>query len=316
MATPGRRLPPSVVELEGDFTHRMLHTRGTRLHAVTAGDADCPLIVLLHGTFGGWFDFSDVVAPLAQRGFHVAALDMRGYGKSDKPPPRPGSDMLLAVGDVKGAIATLGHKRAVLVGVDTGGAVAWVSAATHPETVAGLVSVSASHPADLRAAMASRPWDFMPMLGRSALAHLPSRLLERFARARARAYRANLAINTTASFQRSDRFAEVLTLRRTAAAIDNAFIHSVHNSRLLTSSTPRRASVSAPTLLIHPNQSLWRRLAARQRDRVTGDYRTLTLPGAKNLPHIENPGAFVDAIAEFAGGLTDNAALRVGRRGV
>ena len=128
--------------------------------------------------------------------------------------------------------------------------------------------------------------------------------------------RQNLAINTTASFQRSDRFAEVLALRRTAAAIDNAFIHSVHNSRLLTSSTPRRASVSAPTLLIHPNQSLWRRLAARQRDRVTGDYRTLTLPGAKNLPHIENPGAFVDAIAEFAGGLTDHAALRVGRRGV
>ncbi|MGS1091073.1 alpha/beta fold hydrolase [Corynebacterium sanguinis] len=294
----------------------MLHTRGIRLHAVTAGDPDHPLIVLLHGTFGGWFDFSEVIAALAQRGFHVAALDMRGYGMSDKPPPRPGNNMLLAVGDVKGAIATLGHKNAVLVGVDTGGAVAWVSAAAHPDSVVGLVSISASHPADLRAAMASRPWDFMPMLGRSALAHLPARLLERFGRARRRAYRTNLTINTTAAFQRTDAFAEVLALRRTAAAIDNAFIHSVHNSRLLTSAAPRRAKVNAPTLLIHPGQSLWERLAARQRKRVDGDYRTLTLPGAKNLPHIENPGAFIDAVAEFARGLADDAALRINRRGV
>ena len=120
---------PRVVELEGDFTHEMLHTRGLRLHAATAGDPADPLILLLHGTFGGWFDYADVLAPLAARGFHVAALDLRGYGMSDKPAQRGGDEMLMSVGDVKGAVLTLGHRNAVLVGADTGGSVAWAAAA-------------------------------------------------------------------------------------------------------------------------------------------------------------------------------------------
>ncbi|OZY79880.1 hypothetical protein CBG03_08805 [Streptococcus pyogenes] len=48
-------LPPSVVELDGPFEHEFLHTRGIRLHAATAGNPDDPLVLLLHGSFGGWF---------------------------------------------------------------------------------------------------------------------------------------------------------------------------------------------------------------------------------------------------------------------
>ncbi|SDM06234.1 Pimeloyl-ACP methyl ester carboxylesterase [Corynebacterium mycetoides] len=307
MPALSRRLPPTVVELEGDFEHELLHTRGTRLHAVTAGEPAHPLVLLLHGTFGGWFDYRDVIAPLAERGFHVAALDMRGYGMSDKPPPRPGNEMLIAVGDVKGAISTLGHKSAIVVGADTGGGVAWVTAALHPELVSGLVSVSAAHPADLRAAMAARPWDFMPLLGRITVARLPSRLLRRFPRTRRRVYRDNLVINTTSQFHGTARFDEVLNVRRTAADIDNAFVHSVHNSRLITpplvslsGSAANDAPVAAPTLLIHPGQSLWKPVVARQKARVTGTVRQLSVPGAKNLPHIENPAEFTAAVAQFA----------------
>ncbi len=38
-------LPPSVVELDGPFEHEFLHTRGIRLHAVTAGNPDDPLVL-------------------------------------------------------------------------------------------------------------------------------------------------------------------------------------------------------------------------------------------------------------------------------
>ena len=100
-------LSPSVVELDGPFEHEFLHTRGIRLHAATAGDPDNPLVVLLHGSFGGWFDFREVIALLADAGFHVAALDMRGFGMSDKPPLEPGQDIRVAVGDVSGAIRAL-----------------------------------------------------------------------------------------------------------------------------------------------------------------------------------------------------------------
>ena len=295
-----------MVELDGEFDHRMLHTRGIRLHAVTAGQPDNPLIVLLHGTFGGWFDFMEVITPLAQRGFHVAALDMRGYGMSDKPRPRTGNGVLIAVGDVKGAITALGHRRAVIVGADTGGSVAWAMATAHPAMVTGLVSVSAAHPVDLRAAMVARPWDFLPLLGRLAISHLPAHVLEHAGILKHRMHRDDLRLNTTSVFQHSPAFGQVLRLRRTAAGIDNACVHAVFNARLLTGSALRRARVTAPTLLIHPAQSLWDRLVKRQRRRVDATVEELTIADTKNLPHIENPADFVAAVADFAAAQQEN----------
>lgn len=290
-----------MVELEGDFTHRMLHCRGIRLHAVTAGNPGHPLIVLLHGAFGGWFDFAETIAPLAARGFHVAALDMRGYGMSDKPRPRTGNGMLLAVGDVKGIITTLGHSQAILAGADTGGAVAWTAAATQPDVVRGLVSVSAAHPADLQAFALRRPWAVAPTIARAVLFRLPPGLL---AGLRRRIHGISLTLNTAAGFRGGHRFGEVLALRRAAAEIDNAFPHAVHNSRLLTQTAgPRGAAVNAPTLLIHPPQGPWARIAPRQRSRVDAHVSEACVSGAKNLPHLENPAGFVDAVAGFARGL-------------
>lgn len=278
----------------------MLHTRGIRLHAVTAGQPEDPLIVLLHGTFGGWFDYLSVISPLAQRGFHVAALDMRGYGMSDKPRPRTGNAALIAVGDVKGAITALGHREAVIVGSDTGGSVGWAMATAHPDMVTGLVSVSSAHPADLRAAIVARPWDFLPLLGRLAISLLPAHLLEHSRMLQHHTHRCDLQLNTTQAFQRSPTFEDVLRLRRTAAAIDNACVHALLNARLLTSSAPHRARVMAPTLLIHPAQSLWNRLVRRQRHRVDAAVEELTIADSKNLPHIENPAGFISAVAAFA----------------
>ncbi|WIM67938.1 alpha/beta hydrolase [Corynebacterium breve] len=295
---------PNVVELDGDFTHHMLHTRGIRLHAATAGDPANPLILLLHGTFGAWLDFKDVIAPLADEGFHVAALDMRGYGMSDKPPAVPGDEMRIAAGDVAGSIAALGHKAAVLVGHDTGGSVAWACAAQYPERVTALVSASAAHPSDLRRAITARPWNFIPMLTRIAVGKLPSGLLTRLTRLRAPVWRYEMLLNTTPSFQSTQRFGEFLQLRITAAGIGNAMPHIVHNSRLLTPKLriPLSASarVSAPTLLVHPPQGLWDHVAARSRARVDAPVEEVSIPGSKNLPHIEQPTRFVRFVANYA----------------
>ena len=113
-------LSPHVVELDGPWRHEYLHTRGVRLHAATLGQPDAPLILCIHGAVGGWFDYQSVLAPLADAGFHVAAIDLRGYGLSDKPPVEMGQDIRTLIGDITGAIQALGHDKAVLVGNDTG----------------------------------------------------------------------------------------------------------------------------------------------------------------------------------------------------
>lgn len=209
---------PTVVELSGDYTHRMLHTRGIRLHAVEAGRHADPLVVLIHGAFGAWLDFKDVVAPLAQRGFHVVALDARGYGMSDKPAPRAGDLLHLLAGDTAGAIRTLGYTGAALVGSDTGAVIARATASLYPTLVTDLIVLPQS-------------------AGRAARAfRLPARLPAKVAGASNHAldaiWRANLLANTTGTFHGTDRFEEFLRLRIAARDIDNALPHIAATSRL------------------------------------------------------------------------------------
>ncbi|MDK8764099.1 alpha/beta hydrolase [Corynebacterium sp. MSK218] len=293
-------LSPSVVELDGPFEHEFLHTRGIRLHAATAGNPDNPLVVLLHGSFGGWFDFRDVIAVLADAGFHVAALDMRGFGLSDKPPLEPGQDIRVAVGDVSGAIRALGHDDAFLVGADTGGAVAWALATERPERVRGLVSVSAAHPADLRRAIAARPWDFGWVLLRATLCRMgwlrTPRLLMRES-----AYRREMDLDALGSFSEDAR-EESLRLRIAASQIGNVRRGILWNHRLRTAVVPLSwldLTVAAPVLFIHADQLLWRPVARRAARRCRGSFTATTIPGTKNLPFLENPRGFAQTLIQW-----------------
>ena len=293
-------LSPSVVELDGPFEHEFLHTRGIRLHAATAGNPDNPLVVLLHGSFGGWFDFRDVIAVLADAGFHVAALDMRGFGLSDKPPLEPGQDIRVAVGDVSGAIRALGHDDAFLVGADTGGAVAWALATERPERVRGLVSVSAAHPADLRRAIAARPWDFGWVLLRATLCRMSwlrtPRLLMRES-----AYRREMDLDALGSFSEDAR-EESLRLRIAASQIGNVRRGILWNHRLRTAVVPLSwldLTVAAPVLFTHADQLLWRPVARRAAKRCRGSFTATTIPGTKNLPFLENPRGFAQTLTQW-----------------
>ena len=293
-------LSPTVVELDGPFEHEFLHTRGIRLHAATAGNPDNPLVVLLHGSFGGWFDFRDVIAVLADAGFHVAALDMRGFGMSDKPPLEPGQDIRVAVGDVSGAIRALGHDDAFLVGADTGGAVAWALATERPERVRGLVSVSAAHPADLRRAIAARPWDFGWVLLRATLCRMSwlrtPRLLMRES-----AYRREMDLDALGSFSEDAR-EESLRLRIAASRIGNVRRGILWNHRLRTAVVPLSwldLTVAAPVLFIHADQLLWRPVARRAAKRCRGSFTATTIPGTKNLPFLENPRGFAQTLIQW-----------------
>lgn len=296
-----RAVSPSAIELDGPFTHDYLHVRGVRLHVAVAGDPADPLVVLLHGAYGAWCDYAGVIAPLAARGFHVAALDLRGYGMSDKPPLPAGSLLRVMAGDVAGVIGALGHEDASLVGVDTGGTIAWWMAATMPERVTNLVSITSAYPVDLRRAMFARPWDFLWLIARACYSRLPV-AMQTTRRAQDKLHARYLRINTTSAFQRSDRFARVLDLRRTAARIGTAAESGVHTTRVQAAPVALKwmdAPVAANTLLVHPSQGLWRQVSARAARRVTGSVTTTTIPGTKTMPHIEAPEALAGTVADF-----------------
>ncbi|WP_115862641.1 alpha/beta fold hydrolase [Halorussus litoreus] len=133
------------MEIPGPWTHEQAVVGDVRLHYVTAGDPDDPLVVLLHGFPEFWYSWRRQIPALADAGFRVVAPDMRGYNRSEKPHGvgSYGTDEL--VGDVVGLIEQFDRERAHVVGHDWGGVVAWETAIREPETVDSLAVLNAPH---------------------------------------------------------------------------------------------------------------------------------------------------------------------------
>lgn len=141
----------SSVLFEGEWTHRFVSANGSRFHVAEAGAG--PMVLLLHGFPEFWGAWRHQLTALAGAGFRAVAVDLRGYGASDKPPR--GYDGYTMASDVTGLIRALGERTATVVGAGYGGLIAWTTAALHPGFVRRLVVISAAHPLRLRSAALS-----------------------------------------------------------------------------------------------------------------------------------------------------------------
>ncbi|XP_059588420.1 epoxide hydrolase 4 [Alligator mississippiensis] len=87
--------------------------------------------------------------------FRVVALDMRGYNASGAPSGEKSYEIPLLVEDVREVIEMLGTKdkqgsvKAIVVGHDCGGVLAWVFTAQHPNLVEKLILMNTTHPSAL-----------------------------------------------------------------------------------------------------------------------------------------------------------------------
>ncbi|RYH05122.1 MAG: alpha/beta fold hydrolase, partial [Alphaproteobacteria bacterium] len=45
-----------------------------------------PLVIFVHGFPESWYSWRHQIGPVAQAGYTACAIDVRGYGGSDKPP--------------------------------------------------------------------------------------------------------------------------------------------------------------------------------------------------------------------------------------
>lgn len=144
---------PSTVRFAGPWTHRDVHANGIRFHVVETANAptDAPLVVLLHGFADFWWSWRHQLTALTAAGYRAVAVDLRGYGDTDKPPR--GYDGWTLAGDVVGLIRALGHANATLVGHADGGLVCWATAALHPRMVTSIALVGSPHPIALRRAV-------------------------------------------------------------------------------------------------------------------------------------------------------------------
>jgi len=111
--------PAAAQDLFDRVEHHYADSDGTSIHYVTVGEG--PLVVMIHGFPDFWYTWREQMVALTAAGYRVAAMDTRGYNRSDQPERVEDYAMPLLVGDVASVIADQGVERAIVVGHDWGG---------------------------------------------------------------------------------------------------------------------------------------------------------------------------------------------------
>ncbi|MBI2479464.1 MAG: alpha/beta hydrolase [Planctomycetia bacterium] len=145
---------PGGLHAEELGTEGYVDSDGVKLHYVTAGEG--PLVVMIHGFPDYWYTWRNQMPELAKH-FHVVAYDQRGYNKSDKPEDVENYKVDKLVGDLVAVVDHFKQEKAIIVGHDWGGMVAWTFAMTHPERTDRLVILNLPHPKGLVRELANNP---------------------------------------------------------------------------------------------------------------------------------------------------------------
>jgi pimeloyl-ACP methyl ester carboxylesterase len=119
---------------------RFIEVDGMRLHYQQFGEMNSQTILLIHGYNSSAFAWKTVAPILAEKGFNVIAIDMIGFGFSEKPSWFDYTIESQARTLVR-FMNRLGLGKVILVGNSYGGAVAISLALDYPERVKKLVLV-------------------------------------------------------------------------------------------------------------------------------------------------------------------------------
>ena len=117
---------------------RYLTTNGIRMFAIEEGTG--PLVLLVHGFPEFWWSWRHQLPVLAEAGYRAVAIDLPGYGRSDKPDVTYDEPWLNAC--LAGLVPALGAEQCVIAGHDWGGLLVWPFARRYPELLAGVVGVN------------------------------------------------------------------------------------------------------------------------------------------------------------------------------
>ncbi|XP_053105505.1 bifunctional epoxide hydrolase 2 isoform X2 [Hemicordylus capensis] len=132
-------LPPAC-EPE-DVSHGYVTIKpGTRLHYVELGSG--PVVCLCHGFPESWFSWRYQIPALADAGFRVLALEMKGYGDSTAPPDIEEYSQEEICKDLVVFLDKMGISQATFIGHDWAGVTVWNMALFYPERLKAVASLN------------------------------------------------------------------------------------------------------------------------------------------------------------------------------
>jgi pimeloyl-ACP methyl ester carboxylesterase len=302
------RADDSTVLAEGPWEHRFVSANGSRFHVAELGSG--PLVLLLHGFPEFWWAWHGQLPLLAGAGFRAVAVDMRGYGATDKPPR--GYDGFTLASDVTGLIRALGERQATVAGAGAGGLTAWAAAALHPKLIRRLIVLGAGHPLRLRSALITE--SAQRRAGRSLLRFQLPRYEHVLTRDNAALVGRYLARWSGPAFVSGPDYAEYERRCREAMCIPQAAFCAMEAYRWAFRSTMRlhgyrflkamRQPIVTPTLQLQGALDPITLPATAQGSGryVLADYEWRLLEGVGHFPHVEAPDLVAGETIRWAKG--------------
>jgi pimeloyl-ACP methyl ester carboxylesterase len=272
----------------------MIEANGLRFHVQDEG-AGTP-VVLLHGFPDTSRLWRHQVEALVRAGYRAIAPDLRGRGRSDRPPAVADYALRLVVQDVTAIMDALGIHRAHVVGHDWGAGVAWLLASLAPDRVDRLVALSVGFPG------ATGPPDL------EALQKGWYRLLFQFEGVAEDLVRRDdwyLMRVLMGSNRDLDTCLRDLSEPEALTAALNWYRANVPVERLLPSGTgPQLPPVQAATLGIWSagDQYLTEQAMIRSADRVRGPWRYFRIEDASHWIPLDQPDMLNALLLDFLGG--------------
>ena len=132
----------------------LLHTERGHFETIIEGPEDGVVIILLHGFPELNISWNHQIPALVAAGYRVVAPNQRGYAGSVRDGSYATADL---AADVIAILDAVGAQRAVVVGHDWGGAVAWTVAQLYPDRLIALVAMNCPPPRVLAARLLRSP---------------------------------------------------------------------------------------------------------------------------------------------------------------
>lgn len=122
----------------------MIDAGSAQIRAVVEGEG--PLVLMVHGFPESWYSYRHQIGPVAAAGFTACAIDVRGYGGSQRFERIEDYAMERMIADILGVAEVLSPDRKfILVGHDWGAPMVWQTSLIHPERVAAVAAMSVIH---------------------------------------------------------------------------------------------------------------------------------------------------------------------------
>ncbi len=133
---PDYSFEPHYVEVDSGDGDRL------RMHYVDDGPSDGETVLLLHGEPSWSFLYRSMIPVLAKAGLRAVALDLVGFGRSDKPASRSDYTYQKHVDWTWAAIEAIGLEEMTLVCQDWGGLIGLRLVGEHPARFARVVAAN------------------------------------------------------------------------------------------------------------------------------------------------------------------------------